>query len=109
MTWIERLRQISLQEVLSGNILNRGFFRRQYKLILLVAFLSFIYIYAGFVADNQQRRIQRLEKDITEAHYELLDVSQKYTLMTRPSSIAERLRHYGSNIGEAEQPPISFQ
>ncbi|MBQ9705662.1 MAG: hypothetical protein IJV55_05710 [Paludibacteraceae bacterium] len=109
MNWQELIHSVSLQEVLSGNIFRRGFFRRQYKLIALVALLLFVYIYNGFQCDSQQRRILQLQQQITEARYELLDISAEYTTKTRPSNIAGQLSRHNSKITESTTPPVMIK
>ncbi len=99
-------KRLSLQEVLSGNIFTRDFFKRQYKLLILIAVLLFVYIYNGFQCESQERRIQRLQTEIKDARYEMLDLSAEYTKLTRPSHIAEQLATSGSNIKESTTPPI---
>lgn len=91
---------------MSGNIFTREFFRKQYKLLILIAALLFIYIYNGFQCESQERRIRRLQAEIKDARYEMLDLSAEYTRLTRPSNIAEQLQKNGSPIKESTIPPI---
>lgn len=97
--------KISLKEILSGSIFTRGFFRKQYKLLALIALLTFIYIYNGFLSQGQQRRIKVLNEEIKEAQYEMLELSSRYTQMTRPSAINQQLKEKGSKVHESVTPP----
>lgn len=101
----EHHNRINIKEILSGGIYIRGFFRKQYKLLALIAILTFIYIYNGFLSQSQQRQIKVLKEEITEARYEMLEISSQYTQMTRPSAISRQLKQQGSNIEEATTPP----
>lgn len=96
---------ISLKEILSGSIFTREFFRKQYKLLALIALLTFIYIYNGFLSQSQQRRIKMLNEEIKEARYEMLELSSEYTQMTRPSAINIQLHEKGSRVHESVTPP----
>ena len=97
---------ISLQEILSGNIFTREFFRKQYKLLLLIAALLFVYMYNGFQCQRQDRQIQSLEQQIKDARYELLDLSAEYTEITRPSTLNRTLQEQNSKVKESTTPPI---
>lgn len=99
-------RKLSLQEVLSGNIFTREFIRKQYKLLILIAVLLFVYIYNGFSCESQERKIVRLQEDVKNARYEMLDLSAEYTQLTRPSNVAEQLRENGSRVKESTTPSI---
>ncbi len=101
----EKRHRLSLKEILSGSFFTREFFRRQYKLLALIAFLIFVYIYNGFLWQGQQRQIRVLSEEIKEARYEMLELSSKYTQMTRPSAINQQLKEKGSNIHESVTPP----
>ena len=98
--------RISLKEILSGSIFTRDFFRQQYKLLALIAALTFVYIYSGFQSQSQQRKIKVLNEEIKEARYEMLELSSKYTQMTRPSAINQQLQEKGSKVHESVTPPI---
>ena len=98
-------KRVSLQEILSGNIFTRDFFKKQYKLLILIGVLLFVYIYNGFQCESQERRIKRMQQEMKDARYEMLDLSAEYTRMTRPSTIAEQLRLQGSSIKESTTPP----
>ena len=49
----------SLQDFLSGNVLNQEWFRRQYKLIAMISVLIFLYIYCGYQSQRQQKQLQK--------------------------------------------------
>ena len=95
----------ALKDFLSGSIITHGFFRKQYKLLALIAFLVFVYIYNGFLSQGQQRRIKVLNEEIKEARYEMLELSSQYTQMTRPSAISRQLHTKGSKVHESITPP----
>lgn len=99
-------KNFKIQEILSGDFLKKEFFFRQRYLAILLLALFFVYIYNGFQSDSQRNHITRLQKEITEARYELLDISAEYTQLTRPSAIAERLQQQNSNIKQSNRPPI---
>ena len=98
-----------LKDILSGGIFTRGFVRKQYKLFALIAFLVFVYIYNGFLSQGQQRKIKVLNEEIKAARYEMLELSSKYTQMTRPSEINRQLKEKGSKVTESVTPPTRIK
>lgn len=98
-----------LQDLLTGNIFTKDFFKRQWLLLLLIALLCFITIGNGFKTNNQKRQIKALQTQVKEARYELLDVSATYTQKTQPSVIATQLQNNGSQVKESSHPAILIQ
>lgn len=97
------------QEVLSGNVFRRGWFRRQYKLAGLIIVLFGLYIDNGYRAQRQQVRLIELDKQIEDAHHEYLSLSAMFVDQTRQSVIAERLQEQGSNIRISRTPAIRIE
>ncbi|MGM9831996.1 MAG: FtsL-like putative cell division protein [Paludibacteraceae bacterium] len=99
----------ALQEVLSGNLFTREFFKRQYKLLMLIVVLLFISINNGYKGNAQRQKIRKLQETITEKRYEVLDLSATYTELTRASSISRKLQETNSKVRESTEPPIRIQ
>ena len=87
-----------IQSWLSGEQLRSEFFRKQYKLIILIAVLLFVYILAGYNSMKQQRHLSDLKREVKMAKFEYLTISAQLAEQTRQSKIYERLRG-----GEAER------
>ena len=100
------MRQGSIKEILSGDVLKRGWFRRQYKLILLICGLIFVYIYAGYQAQRQQRHLGDLQKELQDVQFEQLTVNAQLVEVTRQSAVAEELRKRGSKVQESDVPAV---
>ena len=58
--------KLSIKEILSGDVLSQGWFKRQYKLILLISGLIFFYIYSGYQSQRQQRMLSELQKELQD-------------------------------------------
>lgn len=93
-----------VKDILSGDVLKKGWFRRQYKLILLIFGLLFMYIYAGYQGQRQQKRLNDLQKELQDARFEQLTINAQLVEQTRQSTIAAQLKAMGSTIEENKQP-----
>lgn len=94
------------QEILSGDVFTREKVRKQYRLILLIVFLFAVYINCGYRAQQQQKRIAELDRQIEEAQYEYLSVSAQLVEYTRQSVVARRLEEQGSKVKISDRPAI---
>lgn len=101
--------KLSIKEILSGNVLNSRWFRSQYKLILLISGLIFLYIYSGYQSQRQQRMLSDLQKELQDVEMVKLTVNAELMNKTRQSSIAKMLREKGSGVKESTTPAIRIQ
>jgi len=99
-------KKITLQEILNGDFLTRDWFRKQYALLILIAGLTFLYIFFGFQAQRQQHRLAGLQKELQEKHFEQLTVEAELTERTRQSAMSSELRARGSELKENKRPVI---
>ncbi|MCQ2330985.1 MAG: hypothetical protein MJZ55_03250 [Paludibacteraceae bacterium] len=93
-----------MQQIANGDILTHSWFRRQYKLILLIAGLIFIYIFMDFQAQRQQHHLTTLQKELQETQFEHLTIEAELTKKTRQSAIKEELQARGSELQENVRP-----
>ena len=56
--------KFSLKDILSGDVLKKGWFKKQYRLILLIAGMIFMYIYCDYLGQAQQHKLSTLKKRI---------------------------------------------
>lgn len=95
-----------IRDILSGNIFTKEAVRKQWALIALIVFFTFVYINNGFKATGQQAEIRKLQKEIKEARFTMLDLSADYAKISKPSAIAEQLKEDGSMVTESQRPAI---
>ena len=101
--------KFSFQKVISGAILTNGWFRRQYKLMLLICGLIFCYIYSGYQSQVQQKQLSDLQKELQDVQLIHLTISSELMDKTRQSSIAAMLQEKGSNLTESVKPATRIQ
>mgnify|MGYP007053718808 FL=1 len=99
----------SLQDFLSGNVLNQEWFRRQYKLIAMISVLIFLYIYCGYQSQRQQRKLHDLQQELQDARMTQLTVNSELMNKSRQSSIVCLLEEKGSQLKENKTPVIRIQ
>lgn len=101
--------KITLQEILTGNILTRKWFRQQYRLFVLIAGFIFVYIYFGFLAQKQHRRLAEIQDQIEDASFEQLTIQAELTSVTRQSAVASELEKRGSKLKELTKPVVKIE
>lgn len=94
------------QRWLNGEIFRSSAVRKQYKLVLLIVGLVFIYILAGYHADKQQRRLTDTKREVRDLKFRYLTVSAEYMQFTRQSRIGNELKNRGSQLRENTKPVI---
>lgn len=100
---------MKLQDVLNGNIFSSDWLKKQYKLIGLILFLVMVYVYAGYRAEQQHKRLGDLQEELQDAEYELLTLQSELTDMTRQSSVAGELERRGSRLQTNKTPAVRIQ
>lgn len=101
--------KFSLRDILSGNVLGHEWFKQQYKLILLISGLIFVYIYCGYQSQRQQRQLSDLQKELQDAQMVQLTVHAELMNKSRQSSITKMLQDKGSKVKESNTPAIKIQ
>ncbi len=98
--------KLKLQDILSGNILTKAFFSRNYLYMLLIAFLCIVYIHNIYRGQAQQKRIHDMQKEIILANTVWSKLSREYMTITRPSYLNEQLQNNGCKVKESVIPPV---
>ena len=99
----------SLQDILSGNVLGHSWFKSQYKLIMLISILIFLYIYSGYQSQRQQRELAELQKELLDVRMTQMTVNAQLMDMSRQSSIVSLLQAKGSDVKENKTPAMRIQ
>ena len=95
-----------IQSWLNGEkLLSKGL-RKQYKLIVLIIVMIFIYIYSGYQSMYQQHKLTDTKKEMLDAKFEYLTISAQWVNATRQSEITKTLEGCGSDLKENTTPPV---
>ncbi|MCD8319007.1 MAG: hypothetical protein LUC45_09350 [Paraprevotella sp.] len=102
---VEQRPNLSLREILGGDILTASWLRRQMGLILLCMFFAIIYITNRYSAEQEIIEIERLKTELTEVRYRALTRSSELTVKTRQSQIENSLRNTPDSVLQTPTEP----
>ena len=104
---VDQRPNVSLREILGGDILTAGWSRRQMGLILLCTFFAIIYFTIRYSAEQEMIEIEKLKTELTEVRYRALTRSSELTVKTRQSQIEKSLRQTPDSVLQSpKEPPI---
>ena len=98
----------TIQSWLNGDKLRSQKIREQYPLLALIVGLVFLYIFAGYQAAEQQKRLTDTKKEMLDAKFRYMTISAQLTNTTRQSQIMEAPRANGSALQENTKPPTKI-
>jgi len=103
----EQSANLSLREILGGDILTARWLRRQIGLIIMCVFFIIIYITNRYSSEQEMIDIRTLKNELQEMKYYALTRSGELTVKTRQSNIEEQLRANGdSTLRMPKEPPF---
>lgn len=103
----EQRPNLTLREILGGDILTTRWLRRQIGLIILCVFFIIIYITNRYSAEQELITIKDLKIELQEMKYRALTRSSELTEKTRQSHIEEQLMQNGdSTLRMSKEPPF---
>lgn len=70
---------ITFKSIMGGDILAHNFFRRQANLLILIVFLTILYIDNRYSSQQELIEIDRLKKELTDIKYDALTISSELT------------------------------
>lgn len=101
--------KFSIKDILSGDILAKQWFKKQYKLIFLICGLFFAYIYFGYQSERQQHELNNLNKVLEDAQFTEQTINAQMMTLTRQSSVARMLEERGSQVKESHRSAIKIE
>lgn len=100
------IKSSTVRDLLNGDIWTKKYFRKQYKLILMISLLTFMYIGNRYQYENELAQVIRVSKEIKDAKYEALTISAQLMRLTRQSNIERMVRERGIILYEPDRPPV---
>jgi len=95
-----------MHAVLDGSFMAKGSFARWVPFIAFLAMLGLLYIRSNYIAEQYERNLNRLKKELVELHYDHIQMKSVVNLRTQPSTLENELKSYG--IKRLERPPIKI-
>ena len=99
----------SILDVFAGNILTRKNLTKQWKLILLLVFLAFVYIGNRYSCEQKIAEIDRLQKKLTDVKFEALTRSSELMEMGKQSQVHKLINSKNVNLTESTTPPYRIK
>jgi hypothetical protein len=97
---------LTLRKILGGDILSAEMVRHQIWLFILVVLFTIVYVAIRYQCQQDMIKIDRMEKELTDAKYKALSSSSILTEKCRESHVLEVLRANSDSLLQAsERPP----
>lgn len=106
----EQRPNVSLREILGGDILTAQWLRRQIGLIVMCVFFIIVYITNRYSSEQEIIDIKDLKTELQDMKYRTLTRSSELTVKMRQSHIEEQLKHYGDSLLRMSKiPPFAIK
>lgn len=89
-------------DLLGGDFLAYNWVRRQVNYVFFLAAIALIYIGNSYYAEDMSRKIDDLNRELKELHYEYISAKSELMQQTKQSTIATRLNKSG--LKESVEP-----
>lgn len=96
----------SLKSILGGDILATSFLKRQTKLLILIMFLTVLYIDNRYNCQQELIEIDKLKKELTDVKYNALTRSSELMEKSRQSKIEEYIATQNSELQQPTNRPF---
>lgn len=101
--------KFSFFSLLDGEVLLLPFFKRQFKLIVLIVLLAILYVSNRYSAQQEQIEIKKLKAELIDARYMSLSRSSELMKESRQSNVQKVLEDNKSEVKASTQPPILLE
>ncbi|MDR1729489.1 MAG: hypothetical protein LBR52_02380 [Prevotellaceae bacterium] len=99
----------SVKDVFAGNILTKENLTNQWKLVLLLVFLTFGYIGNRYSCEQKIAEIDRLQKKLIDVKFEALTRSSELMEMGKQSQVHKLIDYKNINLTESTTPPYRIK
>jgi len=103
------IKSSTVRDILNGNILTKRFFQKQYGLMIMIAFLLFMYVDNRYYCETQLAKEIRLKKEIQDLKYESMTISAELMTISRQSNVMNTVNSRGLHLVTTSTPPIVIE
>ena|SRR5665647_1337603 len=103
------IKSSTIRDILNGEILSKNIFRKQYGLIIMIAFLAFLYVDNRYTCETQMAKEIELKKEIQDLKYESLTISAELMEISRQSSVLNMVKSENLKLIESDIPPVVIE
>ncbi len=102
------LKSSSFRDILNGNILNKKFITKQYRLFAMIVLLFIFYINNRYTVESLVYEEVELRKELQDVKFESLTISAKLTEMSRRTYVLDHINKRGLDLQESPYPPVKI-
>ena len=95
-----------MHSLLDGSFMAKGSIASWVPFIVFLALLGLVYIKSNYTAEQYERNLNRLNKELIELHYDHIQMKSVVNIRTQPSTLENELQSYG--IKRLERPPVKI-
>jgi len=97
--------KFSFRDLIDGNVLTRGFMRRQRPFLLLLVIIAFLSIANRNHAEKMVIMGDRLQTEVKETRAHSISISSELMRVSRESEVIRMIKQNGMNLEESLDPP----
>ena len=99
---------LHVKDIFLGRFISNDILIRQWKRILVIVILLFIYISNRYTCQQKITQIGELQKQLVDVRYEALTLSSKLMGSSRQSQVEKLIESKGLDLHESKQPPFKL-
>ena len=99
---------LRVKDIFLGRFISNDILIRQWKRILVIVILLFIYISNRYTCQQKITQIGELQKHLVDVRYEALTLSSKLMGSSRQSQVEKLIESKGLDLHESKQPPFKL-
>ncbi len=103
------LKSSTLRDIINGNILTKNFLKKQYPLLILIAFLAFLYVDNRYSSETQLSKVLKLKREIQDIKYESLTISAELMKVSKQSNVRKMIYERGLSLSDSNTPPVMIE
>lgn len=97
----------TLPKILGGDFLTAEVIRKQIGVIILIAFITMVYVSNRYSCQQDMLEINELKEELKDAKYKALASSSELTEMCRESNVLDMLKNNKDSVLQiSNQPPF---
>ena len=100
------IKSSTVRDILNGDIFSKKIFKKQTKLMIMIALLMFAYVDNRFSCERQLATEIELKKKIQDVKYESLTISAELMKISRQTSVLNMINTRGVDLVQTSTPPI---
>lgn len=94
------------KDLIDGSFLTKDIVQRQLPYVFFLVLLAMFYINNRFAYERQLLDLQTLKHELETVKYKSLETEKQLIQMSTQSALLRHLQQSGSEVHEAQQPPI---